>query len=306
MASNINANNIDGAYPVAGQDNDSQGFRDNFTNIKTNLQNAANEITDLQSKVIVKAPLTGGGNIDLINNMAGSPLIDFRAQDVSFTFVNLGEISGPNNIDYALGSFQQAQTTGPINLAFTNLPDPGIAGEITVAVNVANVAHTVTLTSGNTWKNATGIQGMLVSNTTAVFTAPVANQVYVFDIFTNDGGATLTISESNKQIQPFNNSLQIVGNAAVASLATTVSWFDTTDGNTANLAAGVSGQVKILAAGNIAAGNLEVTVTNAGWDGSGTVELYGNGQTATLLYANTKWYCIGTGPDATGNIALFT
>jgi len=32
--SNINPNNINAAYPVAGVDNDSQGFRDNFTNIK--------------------------------------------------------------------------------------------------------------------------------------------------------------------------------------------------------------------------------------------------------------------------------
>jgi hypothetical protein len=31
MASNINPYNIDGTYPVAGQDNSSQGFRDNFT-----------------------------------------------------------------------------------------------------------------------------------------------------------------------------------------------------------------------------------------------------------------------------------
>ena len=38
MTSAINPNNIDSAYPVAGQDNDSQGFRDNFTNIKTNFE----------------------------------------------------------------------------------------------------------------------------------------------------------------------------------------------------------------------------------------------------------------------------
>ena len=31
MTSSINPNNIDGTYPIAGQDNDSQGFRDNFT-----------------------------------------------------------------------------------------------------------------------------------------------------------------------------------------------------------------------------------------------------------------------------------
>jgi len=51
MASNINPDNIDGSYPVAGQDNDSQGFRDNFTNIKTNLEYAETEITDLQADV---------------------------------------------------------------------------------------------------------------------------------------------------------------------------------------------------------------------------------------------------------------
>ena len=43
MASNINSNNVDGTFPIAGQDNDSQGFRDNFTNIKTNFTNAKTE-----------------------------------------------------------------------------------------------------------------------------------------------------------------------------------------------------------------------------------------------------------------------
>ena len=51
MASNITAGNIDGAYPIAGQDNDSQGFRDNFTNIKTNFEYADTEITALQADV---------------------------------------------------------------------------------------------------------------------------------------------------------------------------------------------------------------------------------------------------------------
>jgi hypothetical protein len=132
--------------------------------------------------------------------------------------------------------------------------------------------------------------------------------VYQFTVYTNDGGATLTLSEVNKQIQPFNNSTEIsdlpVGN--VVSLATTVSVFDTTGGNLATLAGGVSGQVKILAAGNVAAGNLEVTVSDPAWTGSGTVEFYGQGQTATFYYVDSKWFCIGTGPDATGNIPIFS
>ena len=59
MTSAINPNNIDGAYPVAGQDNNSQGFRDNFTNTATNFQYAADEISDLQAKAVLKSALVG-------------------------------------------------------------------------------------------------------------------------------------------------------------------------------------------------------------------------------------------------------
>jgi hypothetical protein len=47
--SSINSTDIDAEYPVAGQDNDSQGFRDNFTTIKNSLATAKSEITTLES-----------------------------------------------------------------------------------------------------------------------------------------------------------------------------------------------------------------------------------------------------------------
>ena len=49
MASNINATNIDITFPIAGQDNDTQGFRTNFTTIQQNFNIAATEISQLQS-----------------------------------------------------------------------------------------------------------------------------------------------------------------------------------------------------------------------------------------------------------------
>ena len=49
MASNIISDTIDAAYPVAGVDNDTQGFRDNFSIIKTGLSTANSEISTLQS-----------------------------------------------------------------------------------------------------------------------------------------------------------------------------------------------------------------------------------------------------------------
>ena len=38
MASNITPGNIDGTYPKAGQDNSSQGMRDNFNSQKQKLK----------------------------------------------------------------------------------------------------------------------------------------------------------------------------------------------------------------------------------------------------------------------------
>ena len=37
MASNINSTGVDATFPIAGQDNDSQGFRNNFNTIKNNF-----------------------------------------------------------------------------------------------------------------------------------------------------------------------------------------------------------------------------------------------------------------------------
>ena len=74
MTSQINPNNINGAYPVAGQDNNSQGFRDNFTNTSTNFQFAAQEITALQNSAILNSQISGGANLTVQNNMLNSPL----------------------------------------------------------------------------------------------------------------------------------------------------------------------------------------------------------------------------------------
>jgi hypothetical protein len=142
MTSAINPNNIDGAYPVAGQENNSQGFRDNFTNTATNFQYAADEISDLQAKAVLKAALTGE---PLNNNMGGSVLSNAQLQDMSETVVALGTVSGTNTINYALGSFQTLTTNGAVALAFTNFPVAGTAGTVRVQVTVASVAHTLVL-----------------------------------------------------------------------------------------------------------------------------------------------------------------
>lgn len=51
MASNIDPSNINENYPVAGEDNDTQGFRDNFAFIKEALSTARTEVTSIQDAI---------------------------------------------------------------------------------------------------------------------------------------------------------------------------------------------------------------------------------------------------------------
>jgi len=285
MTSAINPNNIDGAYPVAGQDNNSQGFRDNFTNTSTNFQYAADEISDLQAKAVLKSALTG---TTLDNDMGGSVLSNAQLKDMSETVVSLGVSPGSTTINYALGSFQTLTINSAVTLAFSNFPAAGAAGSVVVQVTVASVAHTLTLPAAVS-VNAQGIQGFNTS--TGVITFAAAG-VYSFEFTTSNGGTTITATEANKRIQPFNNSSEDLASGSAANLALTTSYFSTVTSETATLAAGVNGQIKTFAM-FLASGNMVITVTNAGWGGAGTITFTTTGQACTLQYINGKWFAIG-------------
>ena len=287
MTSNINPNNIDGTYPVAGQDNNSQGFRDNFTNTKTNFQYAADEITNLQNNVILKAALTG---TTLDNNMGGSLIFNGTVADFGLTRVAIGTVSGSQTINYALGHFHTLATGGSVSLGFSNFPPAGITGIVFVQVTVTNVAHTLTLPSSVT-TNVAGIQGVNAATNVITF---AATGTYLLQFITSDGGSSVTVVESNQIISPFNNSSEDLAASAAASLALTTSYFTTAAAETATLAAGVAGQIKTFAMFGDN-GDMVITVTNAGWksSGTGTITFDTIGDACTLQYINAKWFCIG-------------
>jgi hypothetical protein len=296
MTSAINPNNIDGAYPVAGQDNNSQGFRDNFTNTKTNFQYAADEITDLQNKAVLKQALTGG---TLNNDMLGAVLSNAQFQDISETRVALGSLSGTVTINYASGSYQTVTTNGNITLAFTNFPAAGALGTVAVQITVSSTSHSVTFPAAVS-VNAVGIQGYASNVITFATTG-----TYTFVFSTSDGGSTITVNQTNQRLQPFNNSSEDITNTAGANLAITTTYFTTAAAETATLAAGVAGQIKVFTAVDVTAGNMVVTVTNAGWksSGTGTITFSARGQSCILQYTANKWFVIGAGPGASNTFA---
>lgn len=287
MASNINPNNIDGTYPVAGQDNNSQGFRDNFTNIKTNFQYAEDEITDLQNNAILKSALSG---TTLDNDMLGSLVTNGVVADFGLTRVALGTVSGSTTINYASGHYQTLTTSGSVSLAFSNFPPAGVAGVVSVQVTVSSTAHTLTLPVAVS-VNTQGIQGLNTSTNVITFAAV---GTYTFQFITSDGGTTVTVNEINKEIQPFNNSSEDLANGAAANLALTTSYFTTAAAETATLAAGANGQIKTFAMYGDG-GDMVITVANAGWksSGTGTITFNDIGDACTLQYINSKWFCIG-------------
>lgn len=196
MTSSINANNIDGNYPVAGVPNNTQGFRDNFTNIKTNFQYASNEISDLQNNVVLKSALTGS---TLDNNMNDQELYAVKLRDVSYTYLPLTATAGSIAIDYSAAQYQFVSTTGSISLSFSNWPISGSAGIIQIAVNVTNTAHTLTL-PGAVTLGTTGIQGY--SGGVITF---AATGTYQFAFSTSDGGTTVTVYDLNRPLAAYTN-----------------------------------------------------------------------------------------------------
>jgi hypothetical protein len=292
MTSSINPNLINGSYPVAGQDNSTKGMRDNFTNIKTNFEYAASEITALQSNTVT----TGAG---VTNNFAGALLIDGQMRDFSATRYAIGTTSGTVTIDYANGHYQTLTTSGSVTLAFNNFPAAAQQGWLIVRVTVASTAHTLTLPSavgtGASAASVLGIQGIASNVITFAETG-----TYEFQFHTDDGGTTIYFSELTRPRNRFINPLFLTGSedlapSAAASLLLTTSYFTTAAAETATLAAGTTGQIKVFSAVAIASGNMVITVANAGWkaSGTGTITFATLGCGCTLQYTNSKWFCIG-------------
>ena len=263
MASSIDPNNIDGAYPVAGQDNNSQGFRDNFTNIKTNFQYAEDEVNDLQSKVLLKSALTG---TSLDNNMNDNLIYAGTARDFGFTKVTPSQIGGTWTLDYSAGHYQAISTTGITNvLAFNNFPSSGTYGYLKLQINITNTTHIITLPNGVTYLGTAGIQGYTASSPPTISFGTTGTFEFAFGTYNT--GSTITVFDLNRALTNFTSAdittddITATGNI-VANTVGKISYFATLQTSGAFSAAGnvtganiVSGGIATIT-GNVQGGNL--------------------------------------------------
>ena len=138
MTSNINFAGINEQFPVAGQDNDTQVFRDNFDTIKTSFRTAQEEITDLQNNV-ARTDLDNDFNLKKVTNAV------FQQNRLQkFDWGNYSESS--IDVDFELGPYQIITLGSNVNMGFTNFPGDPVYTNESVPIGMGKV--TLELYSG--------------------------------------------------------------------------------------------------------------------------------------------------------------
>jgi hypothetical protein len=185
MASSIVPGNINPSFPTAGQDNSSQGFRDNFSGTKSNFSYAKIEIEALQAN---KA------NLDAASNFADNEVTRAKFKDTSQTVYPHGTVSSGNvTLNHENGHYQTLTITADTTFAFLNFPPSGALGRIILDVTVSPGATNLVFPSAVIKAdNVTGSDG------TSDTIAPGLGRA-LYEFMSPDGGTTVLMHQLGKQ-----------------------------------------------------------------------------------------------------------
>jgi hypothetical protein len=177
VTSNINFAAINENFPVAGQDNDTQTFRDNFDTIKTNFSEAKTEITDLQDN----AARTDQDN-DFLYNVVGS----LTLQDAYLRKKDYGAaiVAGTQDVSFKQAMYHVIKFGANTSLSFSEFPTGAVdvtglgqIGKVTLELYGDGTARTITFTTtgATVIKKSPGFPG---SVTVTSATNPVIIEVW--------------------------------------------------------------------------------------------------------------------------------
>lgn len=201
--STINTNGLNVNYPIPGENNSTQGFRDNFASIKTNLDTAGTEITDLQNKVVLKAALNGSV---LNNDMANTLISNASTRSFRATTYNLGNaLSGTVLVNVAQADVQYGNVAGNVTLQFGSWAPTNTESAITLRLGISNSSAIITFPSQVVASN-NNFGGTILENYANIanaitITAPYDVEQLEFKLRTLDCGNTITIEPINRPYQ---------------------------------------------------------------------------------------------------------
>ena len=299
--SNINPQSIDGTYPIAGQDNNSQGFRDNFTNTVNNFTFAADELTDLQNNAVLRAALGSVGQ-------TGTP-----TNDMNYTFLTHAQligtvetknqisepgVGGDFEVDWESGHFQLVSVQTTAGMTFANWPSStNVWSRVRLQVTATTLSN-LTI-SGTYIENLQNIQGA-VGNVLTLNTG-----IYQFDFSSYDAGAHVWIQDVTRNYDEtlsFNTltvsgnvlaeGLSVFGNTRVGLAGKPSGQYHTVVGNITQTTAG--GPVYINTTGNISASTINADTYSATGNILATgLSVFGNTRIGSLAIPGAEHTIIG-------------
>ena len=178
MASTISTVGFNAAFPVAGVDNDSQGFRTNFNVTKVGLEQAATEVTALQ---------TTTAKLNATNYFNGSIISEAELKKNTETVYSNAARSGAWTIDWEQGHYQTLQANGTLTATIGSLPASGVLGKLRLQLTGDGTSRVVTLASA-TGSIKTDANAAWTGDTLTVNSA--ADPV-IIDLWTINGGTTI-------------------------------------------------------------------------------------------------------------------
>ena len=171
-------NRIDQLFPIAGQDNDTQGFRSNFQNIVNGLSNID---SDLQLSKINSVKVNSVNDFSFTGTIKRAVI-----QGSGFTAENIAPVDG--TIDFSLGSYHRSSITGNTTFEVSNWPPTGIFSQVRLEV-IPTTSTTVVIDfanqSGNLITDGRDVIPYYSQDTQSIF----------YDIWSSDNGDNVYVKQ---------------------------------------------------------------------------------------------------------------
>lgn len=172
---------IDELFPVAGIDNESQGFRDNFSAIKDTLLQAKDDIEGLQeSRLDISSPTT---------DLNGNTIENINLKSPSYEFSAGGNVISSQNVSYTAGTYHvftcakpSPSLGSPIVFTISDLPVAGTLAVIRLHLygnGVTQYFNFATENAGDFYADASWPATLSVAS---------ASVPKIFEFWTYDGG----------------------------------------------------------------------------------------------------------------------
>lgn len=317
MTSQINTNGINANYPTPGVNQSSQGFRDNFAQIKQQLDTGSSEITDLQNKVLLKAALN---NTTLNNDMANALISNASTSGFRSTTYNLGNaLAGTVLVDVNKADVQYGAVTGNVILQFGNWAPTNTQSNVVLRLSYANTSASITFpnaaVSSNNNFGVTLLENYANVGGFATITAPANASIIEYRFSSLDCGNTITVEPINRPYQttqvisrnipPTGLPGDVNGTVAVGEEVTqlTISTTNASDYFTTTDTSQLYPDLPVVFTGTSMEANITVgttyyvrnVVSNTNFTvsstiGGGNVNLAGNVSPSSAMYANPGAY----------------